>query len=58
MEVEALGNKAGLRALVAHADDEEFDLGLFRVGRIVDGFVEILDFLVGEVDFNHCLSQA
>ena len=35
MEIEALGNKAGFRALVAHADDEEFDLGLFRVRRIV-----------------------
>ncbi len=47
----------GLRALVADAGDEEFNLGFFRVRGIVDDFVEILDLLLGEIDFNHCLSQ-
>ncbi len=57
MEVEALGNEAGLRSLVAHANDEEFDFGFFRMGGIVNGFAEILNLLVGKVDFNHCLNQ-
>ena len=57
MELEALGKEADLCALVVHADEGELDLGPIGVGRIVDGLVEILDFLIGEVDFYHCLSQ-
>jgi len=57
-EIEALRNEACLCSLVAHADDEKFDLGLFGVRWIVDGLVQILYFLVGELDFNHSLSQA
>jgi hypothetical protein len=44
---QAVGDEAGFRSLVAHANDQEFDFGFFRVRRIVYRFVEILDFLVG-----------
>jgi hypothetical protein len=36
---------------------EEFDLGFFGVGGVVYRFVEILDLLVGEADFDHCVSK-
>ena len=56
MKVEALGNEAGLCPLMAHADDEQFDLSLFGVRGVVDSLVEILNFLFGEVDFDDRLN--
>ena len=41
---------------MAHADDEKFDLSLFGVRGVVDSLVEILNFLFGEVDFDHRLN--
>jgi len=58
VEVEAFGDEAGLGTLMAHADDEKFDFGLVGVVRVIDGLLQILNFLMGELNFNYRLSQA
>ena len=58
VKVEAFGNEAVFCTLVAHANDEKFNFGLLGVGRVINCLVEVLDILVGKMNFNHCLSQA
>ena len=53
MEAENLCDEAMLGTFVMHADDKQLGLVLLGRGRVVEGFRNVVNVLVGEFEVNH-----